>query len=422
MYVEGLFFIKENMKKLSSMIGLAALFLMLFSLIGTAQANMAMPYYDYAVEARSEDARIKQGEQVILWVTLKNTGNETWHTGLDGIGVMHLGTSNPKDRTSQFFTLSNWITTNRVNDGDEEMANRNENMSFGWYMTAPANIIPGIYQECFAPVVENVTWMREDGRLCWNIYVEENNNLLNGYQAEIDWNMANQTVEVAPNGTAKVTFSARNNGSATWYQEGQYPIHLATYDPADRESYFVYVSNWLAYNRPARLDQEMVKPGEIGTFTFSIKAPDWVNPGSKYVEKFWLVAENMTWLGVRALDSGSAWFTLNINAVEDTNANMEKSTLKADKEVFKGDGKEEVKITVTIKNNSGEALPDQSVELYGKGCDIDPDKGCWSIDIDKKLTNQQGQAIFSLTHKGEANFKINYIQISACLNLGALKA
>jgi len=318
-----------------------------------------------------------------------------------------LGTSNPKDRTSQFYTRDNWMTNNRVNIADQDQADRDETMSFGWYMSAPAYINPGVYQECFTPVIEGLTWMREDGRLCWNIYVEENPDLVNSYQAEIDWNMSQREIEMVPGEVGTVTFEAKNIGSATWYRQSQFPIHVGTYNPMDRMSDFQYTSIWLANNRPGDLDQEEVRPGETGSFTFSFMVPEDM-PTGLYSEDFWLVAEGLTWLNVRSLDSGSPWLRLEVNVGENTNVDWINSTIESDKEVIDGDGQDAAQITVTLRNSNDAPLPDIDVDLAGKGCSIDPDEGCEDINFSSQMTDENGEAEFEFSYDGEANFIFYY--------------
>lgn len=367
---------------------------------------MAMPTYDYEIVARSEDAHIRQGEQVILWVTLKNTGtNSYWYADRD-FGSIHMGTSNPKDRPSQFYTRDNWLSNNRVNLADQDQADRDETMSFGWYMSAPAYINPGVYQECFTPVIEDLTWMREDGRLCWNIYVEANPDLVNQYSAEIDWNMSFREVEVNPGEWAEIQFKARNNGSATWYRQSNSPLHLATYNPMDRASEF-YDYDWLATNRPTGLVEDEVKPGDVGSFKFVIYVPDDMPQGT-YEEDFWLVAEGLTWLNVRSLDSGSPWFRLEVNVDENNILDWYNSSIESNQDVIDGDGKDTATITVTLKNSSDEPLSDVDVDLAGKGCSIDPDEGCEDISFSSQMTDEDGKAEFEFSYEGEANFIFYY--------------
>lgn len=88
-----------------------------------------------------------------------------------------------------------------------------------------------------------------------------------------------------------LTVTAKNIGTATWYNSGSNPVRIATVDPQNRVSSF-YDSSWVSPSRPGTMQQAQVAPGETGTFTFTIQAP---GPGS-YNERFSLVADNQAWL------------------------------------------------------------------------------------------------------------------------------
>ncbi|MBI2448586.1 hypothetical protein HYV44_03480 [Candidatus Microgenomates bacterium] len=91
---------------------------------------------------------------------------------------------------------------------------------------------------------------------------------------------------------AIITLALKNTGTANWYKDGPHPVNLGTARSQDRNSTFVD-NIWLSNNRASRLDQSLVKPGETGTFTFVIKAP---NKAGNYKEYFQPVAEGITWM------------------------------------------------------------------------------------------------------------------------------
>lgn len=82
-----------------------------------------------------------------------------------------------------------------------------------------------------------------------------------------------------------------NTGTGAWHHSETY---LGTSSPRDRISPFCNPSNWPSCNRPTDVDQWEVTQGNIGRFTFILKAP--TTPGT-YVEKFQLVREGITWFG-----------------------------------------------------------------------------------------------------------------------------
>jgi len=83
-----------------------------------------------------------------------------------------------------------------------------------------------------------------------------------------------------------------NNGNTTWYKFTDNPVVLGGYMPEDRNSVFAS-SGWLSENRPAMLSENLVVPGEAGTFRFTMKAPS--APGD-YHEIFAPVIEGKMWL------------------------------------------------------------------------------------------------------------------------------
>lgn len=82
-----------------------------------------------------------------------------------------------------------------------------------------------------------------------------------------------------------------NTGTGTWTHGN---TRLGTSSPQDRASPFYNSSNWISSNRPTDVDQSSVTNGQVGRFTFILKAP--TTPGT-YTEKYRLVQEGVTWFG-----------------------------------------------------------------------------------------------------------------------------
>ncbi len=107
-----------------------------------------------------------------------------------------------------------------------------------------------------------------------------------------------------------VTISYQNLGSQPWYDNnslssapsGTYPVHLSTGNPVNSASLFS--SGWPSSDRPAlnfsavylsdgqtlASNQNVVQPGEIGQFSFTITDPQTLMPGT-YQQYFQPVAE-----------------------------------------------------------------------------------------------------------------------------------
>jgi len=82
-----------------------------------------------------------------------------------------------------------------------------------------------------------------------------------------------------------------NQGTGTWNHA---LTKLGTSSPQDRSSPFYNSANWIGPNRPTEVDQSTVTTGQVGRFTFILKAP--TAPGT-YVEHYKLVEEGVTWFG-----------------------------------------------------------------------------------------------------------------------------
>lgn len=91
--------------------------------------------------------------------------------------------------------------------------------------------------------------------------------------------------------TETLTLKARNTGKNPWYNHGDGPVRLATWDPANRASTLANPA-WPAAIRPANLTESVVMPGNVGTFSFQVTA----NQAGKVVEALNLVVENQQWM------------------------------------------------------------------------------------------------------------------------------
>lgn len=85
--------------------------------------------------------------------------------------------------------------------------------------------------------------------------------------------------------TETVTLKAKNTGRQPWYNHGNNPLRLGTWEPADR------VSSLFSSNRLATLQENSVLPGETGTFIFTV-TPQRLGT---YSESLNLVLENFGW-------------------------------------------------------------------------------------------------------------------------------
>ncbi|HPH78890.1 MAG TPA: hypothetical protein PLH65_02295, partial [bacterium] len=156
---------------------------------------------------------------------------------------------------------------------------------FKFTVTAPTQQMT--YEEHFKPLAEGYSWFADPNLdIVWYINVYEPE-----YSAE--WFSQSDWPLITEGDTKTLQIKYKNVGAKTWYNYGDNPVRLGTNDPIDRNSVFYNPSDWIAENRPATMDESEVKPGEIATFTFVIRAPLTVG---EYAEHFRPVVEGKTWL------------------------------------------------------------------------------------------------------------------------------
>lgn len=91
---------------------------------------------------------------------------------------------------------------------------------------------------------------------------------------------------IAQRQTETITLKARNLGTVPWYNHGDHPIRLGTWEPAGR------TSSLFGGTRMATMSENTVQPNGIATFTFQVTPS---NIGT-FAESLNLVAENYAWL------------------------------------------------------------------------------------------------------------------------------
>jgi hypothetical protein len=238
--------------------------------------------------------KMRPGERKYVSLVIKNTGNVAWSN--TGANPLDLGSTRPTDRSSPFYD-NTWLGYNRPARMKEASVAPGQNATLEFWIKAPLLNQSIDFKEYFTPVVEGITWMQDIG-LNYAIHVD---------RADFGWSLVGQAAytddtKVAPTGLTQmqpgerkyVALVIKNTGNVTWTNSGNNPLHLGSTRPTDRNSPF-YDSTWLGYNRPARMKETSVPPGQNATLEFWIKAPV-VPSGSIYREYFTPLIEGTTWL------------------------------------------------------------------------------------------------------------------------------
>lgn len=221
------------------------------------------------------------GNRYYMTVTVKNEGTQTWQRG-----QVNLGTTNPQNRASIFKDWS-WPSpsNNRAATMNEATVAPGQTATFEFWIKAPNQ--PGTYREYFSLVVDGVTWMND-----WGLYF--------GYGVaprSYNWQPVSQaaytdssktaqkgtTVDLIAGDRVYLTFKAKNTGNVPWHK-GE--VNVTPSNPLNRRSTFKDWT-WMSDNRTTTLVENVVNPGEIGTFEF------WAHSSSSgnFREYFSLVAD-----------------------------------------------------------------------------------------------------------------------------------
>jgi uncharacterized protein YkwD len=112
-----------------------------------------------------------------------------------------------------------------------------------------------------------------------------------GFHAK--WSGQSADPAIGPGEVAMLVVALQNTGYRGWYRGADdQQVNLGTNDPTDGEFPDMAV-DWLSANRPASTTTTYVGPGEIGWFTFSLKAP---TTAGEYRLALRGVVEGVSWL------------------------------------------------------------------------------------------------------------------------------
>lgn len=226
------------------------------------------------------------------YVQLKaiNNGEITWQK--NSSNEIILGTSRDFNRYSAFCD-STWLNCSRPAKIIEDTVAPGQTGTFEFWLKTPSDNVNQIsLSEYFQPLIEDKLWLNDLG-MHFPLIVGT-------YQ----WQHISQSIyadsartipapsypnPTAPNLTYYVTLQTKNTGSLPW-KKGE--VKLGSSRELDRIS-ALCDNSWLSCSRVGTTTQEVVNPGESGTFQFAIKAP---RSTSDIKEYFRLVKEGVIWM------------------------------------------------------------------------------------------------------------------------------
>lgn len=235
-----------------------------------------------------DPGHLQPGVTYLARLQAVNTGTATWMKG--GPNPTVLSTNYPVNHASPLCHPT-WPACSRPATLLEDQIEPGQIGHFEFLFVAPARA--GSYGEYFKPVAEMLSWFNDyspnDG---FGIHVDSPGTYVwstNGYTVK---NKSGQTVDstqLKPGEKYDVTLTATNTGTATWKNGGPFPVTLATSNP---KSSSYCSSAWITCQRPVKLQESSIAPGQTGNFVFEIQAP--LVTGT-YREWFKPVAEMYSW-------------------------------------------------------------------------------------------------------------------------------
>jgi len=237
--------------------------------------------YEYI--AQSPHISLKSEEERQVWLKIKNTGDMVWNND-----QVVLGTCRNIDRGSGFFVDGNWLAISRPARMEELTVKNGETATFRFRVKSNG-LMDGTYREYFCPLIEGFAWMEDKG-VYWDIEVSNiDQEDKTGDQFGYSYTYIGQSTNpVLKNGEkTQLVLKLKNTGSRNW-EKGSF--NLGTSRNKDRVS---ELSNNWGYPNRILLDQSLVKPGEIGTFTVNLSAND---KNGVFKEYFRPVVEGVGWM------------------------------------------------------------------------------------------------------------------------------
>ena len=220
---------------------------------------------------------MEPGTSQLITLIAQNTGNKTW-SKTSGPAI-NLGTWEP-DRKSQ--VGQGWLSQTRAVTMNEDSVAPGQTAGFQFNVRMPAT---GTFYERLNLVAEGQTWFNDAGL---TLYLSGGS-----YSWQPVWvSHSTGTANITRGTNFTLTVKAKNTGTLPWRKNGSYPIRLGTAAPFNRGS-ALYTNTWIRDTRPVGLSEDVVNPGQEGTFTFLAHSPD--SPGARD-ERFSLLAEGLQWM------------------------------------------------------------------------------------------------------------------------------
>ncbi len=229
------------------------------------EINVREPTHAAKIISKSVIPKMLPGEMRKIELTMKNSGDLAWDQDNMYVSVVTKGIKSFKRRLTPLTSV-----------------NPSKTVDFNFWIQAP-------YKEGRHRILLRPRFDDKYVKGGWVRY------LIDVEKPKLRAQLISQTsrfVSIKPREEKEIEVKFKNIGNAVWRNKGRNVIHLAPTKPQDRLSKIYYEDGWENKFRAATLEENEVKPGEIGTFKFKVK------PNSKGIfrEYFQLVIEHVGWI------------------------------------------------------------------------------------------------------------------------------
>ncbi len=220
------------------------------------------------------------GETGSVTLRFRNTGAETWQTGVAGRHV-NLGVVGDSGVFEDLGMAVGWLSANRPATMAEPVVPPGGIGTFTFAVRAPAQ--PGLYQIPLRLVADGVTWLDDQGVF---VSVRSDHGFHSAWAAQTPWPV------LRPGEVSTVTIVFRNTGRRSW-------IRGASLEQAnlgvvgDARSLASLGVDWPSADRVAIQSEPVVGPGGLARFIFGLRGP--TEPG-RYFLDLRPVIDGMSWL------------------------------------------------------------------------------------------------------------------------------
>lgn len=295
-----------------SVIFLLAAFILGGVLFGcSVSAALPRDAYQASLLSFTSPTKLAPGEIGQVRAEFQNIGTATWlSSGKNFVSLYRWNPATKLEVASQL-AVPAWETPSRPIRLPVAQVSAGRSVAVTFPIKAP--FVPGIYTETFILTAEDIAWMKY-GQV--TVKIEVGQAVVssppvissapvasaplsptpvssgNGEWAAELVEKSGSEWQLDPEGVTTITLVFKNAGTKTWTRDSVGFLSLYATDGSKERSSLFKGPLWNG-NAAVRLKEREVRPGQVGTFVFQLRAP---KTAGNYKETFTLAAENSAWL------------------------------------------------------------------------------------------------------------------------------